>query len=148
MGTELVTKAGSTATKEAEISTPSVLWCGVLLFAVKVALKTCGLGRTVRLIRRHVEAVPLSHRSVKEALCTTERSVALAGALFPGRARCLEQSLVLYSLLRREGVSVRFVIGVKVDPFGAHAWVDHCGEPINDVAEHVSWYTPLHAGIP
>jgi hypothetical protein len=143
MGTELVAKAGSTATKEAEISTPSVLWCGVLLFAVRVALKTRGLGRTLRWIQRRVETVPEATSVARDTLAAIEHAVATAGAFYPGRALCLEQSLTLYYYLRRVGVSVTFHLGVKPHPFEAHAWVEYEGEPVNDVLEHVQHFVPL-----
>jgi hypothetical protein len=76
-------------------------------------------------------------------LGVSERRVALACAFYPGRALCLERSWVLYYLLRHQGIDVRFATGVKVDPFGAHAWVEYQGVPLNDVAEHVALYARL-----
>jgi hypothetical protein len=73
----------------------------------------------------------------------TEHAVAMAGALYPGRALCLEQSLVLYYLMRRQGVAVNYCQGVQPYPFQAHAWIEYDGEPINDVAEHVKRFARL-----
>lgn len=51
------------------------------------------------------------------------------GAL-PQDPRCLTSALVLTSLLARRGIAVTLVIGVRLDPFAAHAWVEHGGRPL------------------
>lgn len=78
----------------------------------------------------------------------TERAVAMAGALYPGRALCLEQSLVLYYLLRRQRVAVRYCQGIQPHPFEAHAWVEYEGKPLNDVAEHAKLFTRFPDQLP
>jgi transglutaminase-like putative cysteine protease len=44
--------------------------------------------------------------------------------------RCLTTSLVLTALLARRGIPATLVIGVRADPFAAHAWVEHRGRPL------------------
>jgi Transglutaminase-like superfamily len=51
------------------------------------------------------------------------------GAL-PRDPRCLTTSLVLIALLARRGIPATVVIGVRLDPFAAHAWVEHDGRPL------------------
>jgi Transglutaminase-like superfamily len=51
------------------------------------------------------------------------------GAL-PRDPRCLTKSLVLLALLSRRGIPATLVIGVRHDPFAAHAWVEHDGRPL------------------
>jgi hypothetical protein len=77
-----------------------------------------------------------------------EYAVAMAGALYPARAMCLEQSLTLYYLLRREGILVGYCQGAVPYPFESHAWVEYRGEPVNDVAEHVKLFAKLPALLP
>jgi hypothetical protein len=48
----------------------------------------------------------------------------------PGDTRCLTRSLVLVQLLARRGIASTLVIGVKADPFRAHAWVEHDGKAL------------------
>lgn len=122
---------------------PSVPYCMLAILLVKLALKAVGFGRTLGWIRQRVEGVPLVEDVGVELARGVERSVAIAGALYPGRALCLEQSLVLYYVLRKGGVAAEFHIGAQAHPFLAHAWVQHRGEPINDVAEHVRRFAPL-----
>jgi hypothetical protein len=51
------------------------------------------------------------------------------GAL-PQDPRCLTKALVLSALLARRGIAATLVIGVRPDPFAAHAWVEHDGQPL------------------
>lgn len=122
--------------------------CWFTIAAIKTGLRTRGFGRTIQWIRRRVEAVPEVTLVNSEVIKTTECAVAMAGALYPGRALCLEQSLTLYCLLRRQGVAVKYCQGVQPYPFRAHSWVEYNGEPINDVAEHVRSLARLPDQLP
>lgn len=124
---------------------PSVPLCCLMLFVVKAALYVHGFSWTLASIRKRTHLLREHKQATRtEAIAVIERRVALAGALYPGRAACLEQSLVLYYLLRRLTFPARLRLGVQPYPFLAHAWVeDEDGTPVNDVAEHVSWFTPL-----
>jgi hypothetical protein len=99
-------------------------------------------------IGKRMAGVPEDTSVMLEMVTAAEHAVALAGALFPGRARCLEQSLVLYYVLRQQGVAVRYHQGIQPHPFEAHAWLEYRGEPINDVAEHVKLFSCLPALLP
>jgi hypothetical protein len=69
--------------------------------------------------------------------------VAVIAAFFPGRALCLEQSLALYWLLRRRGVSARLRVGVHPAPFTAHAWIEYDGAPVNEDDDRIRELLPL-----
>lgn len=68
---------------------------------------------------------------------------ALRPLLFTARDRCLNDSLALVAFLAREGIASRWVIGVRVQPFGAHAWVQVDGLVLNDLHENVRHYEPI-----
>lgn len=127
---------------------PSVLRCGLMLFALKVLLKARSLGWTLQWLKRQVLTVPEAVSVDADDLQASEYAVAMAGAFYPGRALCLEQSLVLYYLLRRQGAPVKYCQGVQPYPFLSHAWVEYRGEPINDVAEHVKEFARLPDQLP
>ena len=63
------------------------------------------------------------------------------------RAKCLERSMVLWALLRREGIEGRIRFGVKPgkDKLDAHAWVEVAGEPVNDTADVAKRYAVLES---
>ena len=140
-----------TGVRSAEPDRPmvsSMLRCSLMLFLVKISLRTRGFSRTIGWIRRRVEGVPEVAPVDIEAIKRIEYTVAMAGAFYPGRALCLEQSLVLYYLLRRRGIAVSYCQGTQPHPFQAHAWVEYRGEPINDIAEHVKRFARLPHGLP
>ena len=122
---------------------PSVAFCVAQLGLAKLSLRTLGFGRTLtrfecrNLSARH--AIPADHPLVNQVA----HSVAAAAALYPGRARCLEQSLVLNRELRRRGADARLRFGVHPYPFGAHAWVEVQGYPINEPTDYLNMFTPL-----
>lgn len=134
---------------------PSAARCSLALLAVRAHLKLRGFGPSVALARRLAGEVSAGGidggrtddigRTLAER---TARGVAVAGALFPGRAVCLEQSLALFVLLRRRGVPAELRIGVQARPFHAHAWVELDGEPVNEDAETVARFRVLPEAAP
>lgn len=127
---------------------PSVLTCGMMIFTLKTALRLSGFGNVIGRIRRWAEPIPATACLDTEQVQAAERAVATAAAWYPGRARCLEQSLVLYCLLRRRGVAVKYRHGVIPRPFQAHAWIEYEGEIINDVPEHARQFARLPDSLP
>jgi hypothetical protein len=126
---------------------PGVLRCMLVLLAVRLHLKARGFGRSVARARRLAAraAGPDSGASAEDLAERTAHRVAVAGAFFPGRAVCLEQSLALYVLLRRRGVPAELRLGVTPSPFHAHAWVEVDGAPVNEDAETVAKFLPMPA---
>ncbi len=82
---------------------------------------------------------PAQDASVEEpALLIARMEAAAARNLFL-RTNCLEQSLVLWWLLRRRGTAADLRIGARKDSdrFEAHAWVELNSQVLNDAtAEH------------
>lgn len=54
----------------------------------------------------------------------------------PGDTRCLTRSIVLIRLLSLRGIETKLVIGVKPQPFEAHAWVEYEGQPLLSPIEY------------
>jgi len=136
------------ASSSPDIRVPSLLRCALWMAVVKFSLKTRGFGETMRWIRRRVAPIYPVDGVREEVLEGAERAVAVAGALYPGRGLCLEQSLVLYYILRRQGVPVRYCQGVQAHPFAAHAWIEYRGEPLTDIREHVQRFARLPDLLP
>lgn len=57
--------------------------------------------------------------------------------------QCLARSLALTRHLASHGEPVDFVIGVRVRPFSAHAWVQKDGLLLNESCDGVRGYTPI-----
>lgn len=131
-----------------EVRVPSVLRCGMILFALKVALGVVGFSRTIRWIGRRVSQVRVRSSATVATVAAADHAVAAAAAFYPGRALCLEQSLVLYYILRLQGVGVEYCHGVRPHPFEAHAWIEYKGKVVNDVAEHLIPFARLPSQLP
>lgn len=108
----------------------------ITLAVIRRHLSSSGLAATVK---RLTKSLPPSLDQADHDLVVARiaRDVALAGTIFPGRARCLEQSLALYALLRKRSVAVKVYLGVRPYRFQAHAWVEYRGEPVNEPTEIV-----------
>ncbi len=133
---------------QVDVQVPSVLWCGLLITWIKVLLHARGFAGTCNWISRHVECVQPVTAAELEAVREVEYAVAMAAAFYPGRAKCLEQSLTLYYLLRRQGVAAKYCHGVQPYPFQAHAWIEYRDEAINDVPEHAAFFARLPEQLP
>lgn len=130
------------------LTVPSVFRCGVLMAWFKVLLRARGFLGTLEWIRRRIEPLPAISEAGLETVKAVEYAVAMAGALYPGRAKCLEQSLTLYYLLRIQGVAAVYCQGVQPYPFQAHAWIEYQGDVINDVPEHIRYFARLQEQLP
>ena len=119
-----------------------------MIAALKLSLKVRGYKRTIEWIRRRVEHVPVRADVEPTIVKAAEWWVAMVAAFYPGRAQCLERSLVLYYILRRQGVPVKYCHGVQPWPLISHAWVEYRGEVVNDVPERVNEFSRLPDQLP
>jgi hypothetical protein len=123
---------------------PGLITSFATIALIDLALRRLGFARSVALARRLGR-----QRSAREQSNTRDlaqeacRRLAMAALFYPGRARCLEQSLALYVLLRRRGVPAELKLGVQPYPFNAHAWVELNGSPLNERLETVRQFVPF-----
>jgi hypothetical protein len=145
---ESTSRPAARSRKTTEPGIPSVFRCGLLIAWFKSLLRIRGFLSTLEWIRRRVERLPATTEAELGTVKGVEYAVAMAGAFYPGRAKCLEQSLTLYYLLRRQGVAAVYCQGVQPYPFQAHAWIEYQGEIINDVPEHARFFARLPEQLP
>lgn len=65
--------------------------------------------------------------------------------LYTGKDHCLFHALALTNFLAFYGQFPTWVIGVRMDPFAAHSWVQHEGIVFDDYFDEVYSFTPIHA---
>jgi Transglutaminase-like superfamily len=112
----------------------------ILLPMVAASLRLRGYKGTQGWLQNKLESRPTAPLAPElaparlEMICRMVRA-AEHYALLP--SSCLEQSLLLWYLLRREGIATALRVGVRKDSgkFEAHAWVEHDGTALNQAEE-------------
>ena len=61
----------------------------------------------------------------------------------PMTPACLADSLAMRSWLARRGHSCTLVIGVRLEPFEAHCWLEAAGVALNDAPERIASFVPV-----
>lgn len=98
--------------------------------------------------KHEVADIPRLEKSIIPRL----EAIESASAIYWGKAKCLQRSLLQYALLRNKyGLDVDLVIGVKRFPFSSHAWVQWhntnriaCGSPEEIVGYEVIFSTDAY----
>ena len=118
-----------------------VLQALVLLPLVTLSLKVSGLkvtqGKLSRWLPIRVNGDRPDEREQLERVRTIAQSVRIAAKYCQPWAKCLQKSLVLWSLLARQGIESDLRIGVRREngEFQAHAWVEWQGFALNDARD-------------
>lgn len=129
------------------------LEAAVGLMATWVGLRFFGFPRWKNLLAQLVPAGTINldaqGRAVIESACVIARLQGSAGRNLPFRANCLEQSLVLWWLLRRRGMQAEIRVGARklADRFEAHAWVELNGMVLSDSGEGHLHFSPFEGPI-
>lgn len=114
--------------------------------AIKASLASRGFARTLARMHARRPNATSGVDAPDDVVARLDRLVSVAAAWYPGRALCLERSLVLYQRLCRAGAQAEIRLGVQAVPFASHAWVERHGTPLNDVLEHTEQFTPVPLG--
>jgi hypothetical protein len=124
-----------------------------LLPLTKIGLRCFGFQRCKELIEKFSlssrEAQTLPIELQHEMAGCAARAVRSAELHGPATPNCLERSMTLWWLLRREGVECELHIGGRKEgaKFQAHAWVELDGKVLNDSAEVHNHYSRFDAPI-
>ena len=110
----------------------------------KSALRLRTLYRVVVTERRKAIVTPARRRIFDPACATRLCSVySRLRVIATGPSECLFDSLALKLFLARYGVFPDWIFGVRLNPFGAHCWLQHGDTLVNDSLDTVRQFTPL-----
>lgn len=118
------------------------LRAAILLPLVRWSLRLRGYGKTFSSLQRRVQFQAReaeSRPASREGVQTTCRMVRAALRYSFSQYTCLEESLTLWYLLRKQRIPVCLRMGVRKEneKFEAHAWVEYGGKALNqDEAVH------------
>jgi len=79
----------------------------------------------------------------REQLCDICSSFYWSQRLISSGVKCLRRSVALAGFLSRRGIECSLVIGVRMRPFAAHAWVQHGDIVLNESLDEARRYTPI-----
>jgi hypothetical protein len=130
----------------------------LLLPTIGLGLKLLGVRRTFRLLERSLFVARRSTASddIDDASLLTAarlgRLVDIASRHGPYAATCLRQSLALWWLLRRRGLSgeLRIGVGKEESELRVHSWVECDGQVVNDrawVGDKYAVFAGLNQGL-
>jgi hypothetical protein len=80
---------------------------------------------------------------INKARLLTTIHFALQPAFYSAKDKCLRNSLTLVEFLAKYDVYPKCIFGVKMEPFAAHAWVQHGAVVLTDPIEHIKTFTPI-----
>ncbi|PSJ42173.1 lasso peptide biosynthesis B2 protein [Allosphingosinicella deserti] len=104
------------------------------------SLRRRGLHATLcRLAERKSEADEVSVRRLGGMVAAFEYTARLARS----HDQCLIRSIAAAQLFRRRNLPADLIIGVRLRPFAAHAWVQTGPWLVNDRVDTVNTYTPV-----
>jgi hypothetical protein len=121
-----------------------ILWAAYEQLAARVRLRRHPFSSIVAGLR----ATSGTSRSIVGEQAKHARvAAAFAGSrlLMHSHNNCLSQSLAFNRACRRWRLAAVFVIGVRLDPFSAHCWVQCEDLVLNDSVERVKHFTPILA---
>ncbi len=126
------------------------LRASLLLPLISLSLRLRGFQRTQNLLRRF-----LSPQGPSVKVVAPERTVLIARMVRAavchgiGRSTCLEESLALWWLLGREGITSDLRIGIRkhAERFEAHAWIEREGKALNEPEARHQHYTAFEAAF-
>jgi hypothetical protein len=123
------------------------------LLATWFGLRLIGFRRWERVLAAFApSAKEIAHApdaSEQESALLIARLEAAAARNVLFHPNCLEQSLVLWWLLRRRGIAADLCIGARKDSdrFEAHAWVEFDSQVLNDVSAEHRHFIPFEKPI-
>jgi hypothetical protein len=115
------------------------LQAATLISLVSLGLHALGWQRLMRFLER-LSPGRDQYQLTKQTHDYTFRAAYVVNAAAGRRvlhATCLQRSIVLWWLLRRDGIETQIKLGARKEQcrFQAHAWVEYEGEVINDRPE-------------
>jgi hypothetical protein len=111
-------------------------------FKASMELRYVAFSRIVHRIcdrQKSIAAIPARRRDYQMAIAT----FISARRILKSNDRCLMHSIAMVDFLASRGIPSTLVVGVRMSPWGAHAWVQDGDMVLNDSVDRVAAYTPI-----
>ncbi|CAN5503724.1 hypothetical protein BH10PSE12_BH10PSE12_08550 [soil metagenome] len=113
-----------------------------LLIAFRIGVRRRPLHQLITDIKALKANIPPSERADAEMI-RLARAFAAADLWVTPRRACLSRSLALIHASAQQGYGCEFIIGVAVNPFRAHSWVQRGTLLLNDRPDRVAQFAPI-----
>jgi hypothetical protein len=113
------------------------------LGAAAVELRIRPLSRIVRRLERRKRLLPGYSEDIRTALLEVAAAFRRTELFAAPLDRCLPRSIAAFEALIDRRVPASLVFGVRLQPFGAHCWVQHCRTLVNESVDQVRNFTPI-----
>jgi len=121
-----------------------VPWAFVCHALARILLRTSPFASSVsRLVARRRKALAATSRSHRWNLQRAAASFDVTSRVLKSHDRCLQTSVAQSLFLWTLGHSPNLVLGVKMTPWAAHAWVQNGPNVLNDDPDRVRSFTPI-----
>jgi len=107
----------------------------------RIELRRGGFAASLEHIRRRKENQPVRNNS--PVLHREVEAVRHCRAVLDLREKCLVHSIAVMHAMIGAGALPDLVLGIRLFPFEAHAWVEWQGSVVNDHADVVRAFTPI-----
>lgn len=130
--------------KTLKCTVPRKLCLSILMAFCWFSLRLFGWARTVRWMRRrHAEVNDATNHDL-QTIVAVDSAVRDAAARLILSPECKERALVAWQILRgRMGLPAVLLIGIRLYPFQAHAWVELQGQCVSDDEVRCREFTPI-----
>lgn len=119
-----------------------ILWVALILAITKIIVKFASFGWIVARFEGSQKRTFMVR--TPQSWCAQIRSAFRQAELILQREdNCLPRSLAFLWLCQRRGYRPKLVVGVRIQPFAAHAWIQDDGVVLNDSVDNVRLYKPI-----
>ncbi|HKX80190.1 MAG TPA: lasso peptide biosynthesis B2 protein [Novosphingobium sp.] len=115
----------------------------LLRYGARRNIRSQSFAAVVRDVRERKAALTSLVQDAVAEISLACKAFGSTGWAFPSRDQCLPESIAFHRLCLNRGVPASLFIGVSVNPFVAHCWVQHADAVINDRVERIRQFTPI-----
>ncbi len=120
-------------------------WLSALIAQMRATwlLRRRGLYQTLSHLLLHKTNTTSQSVAIEDSYIQVVRAFKAIAPLFDQNRSCLSRSIAMMVILKSKSLAGQLVIGVKLDPFAAHAWVQANDIVLNDTIERIRHYQPI-----
>ena len=126
-----------------EVSTKAALDAACRLAAASFGTRLLPLSLSISRLQRRKVVAARRPEPRHDLLSGTAAAFQKAGLILPPLDQCLSRSIALCGALLGQGFTPELVVGVRLNPFRAHCWVQDGPTLLNEYVDEARAFTPI-----